>query len=596
MGLMTRLSNIIKKDFTLDYQAQDKDAAFLLFDVFHADESWAKIEELSALTPDLARAILAESGRVASQVLAPLNEIGDTYGCEWNDGEVTTPPGFKEGFSELTQGGWLGLSGNPAFGGQGMPKSLGCLVEEMFWAANSSLYLYGTLTVGACLCLDAHGSAEQKQTYLEKLYSGEWTGAMALTEAHSGTDLGIMRTKAEPQADGSYSITGTKIFITGGEHDMVDNIVHLTLARIPDGPAGSKGISLFIVPKYLPNADGSLGDRNTMGSGSLEHKMGIRGSATSVINYDGAKGFLLGEEHQGLAGMFTMMNYERLSVGLQGLGSADLAYQLSARYARDRIQGRSVTGPQNPNAAADSILVHPDVRRMLLTQRAYAEGCRAFALYVGMQLDEAKYNNNERAGRISELLTPVVKAFLTDKGLDGAVMGQQVLGGHGFIKEWGLEQIVRDARIGQIYEGANGIQALDLVGRKIMRDGGGLMLEVIEDMKASNVDGAYKIELVEACDRLARSTQSIVARGKDDPHLPGAVSVDYLDMVGMTMCAWVWALMASCAPEDDFGVAKKATARYFYDRLLPKTLGLERSIEAEADAVMEMPQALFSPA
>lgn len=596
MGLMTRLSNIIKKDFTLDYQAQDKDAAFLLFDVFHADESWAKIEEFSALTPDLARAILAESGRVASQVLAPLNEIGDTYGCEWNDGEVTTPPGFKEGFSELTQGGWLGLSGNPAFGGQGMPKSLGCLVEEMFWAANSSLYLYGTLTVGACLCLDAHGSAEQKQTYLEKLYSGEWTGAMALTEAHSGTDLGIMRTKAEPQADGSYSITGTKIFITGGEHDMVDNIVHLTLARIPDGPAGSKGISLFIVPKYLPNADGSLGDRNTMGSGSLEHKMGIRGSATSVINYDGAKGFLLGEEHQGLAGMFTMMNYERLSVGLQGLGSADLAYQLSARYARDRIQGRSVTGPQNPNAAADSILVHPDVRRMLLTQRAYAEGCRAFALYVGMQLDEAKYNNNERAGRISELLTPVVKAFLTDKGLDGAVMGQQVLGGHGFIKEWGMEQIVRDARIGQIYEGANGIQALDLVGRKIMRDGGGLMLEVIEDMKASNVDGAYKIELVEACDRLARSTQSIVARGKDDPHLPGAVSVDYLDMVGMTMCAWVWALMASCAPEDDFGVAKKATARYFYDRLLPKTLGLERSIEAEADAVMEMPQALFSPA
>ena len=596
MSLMTRLSISTQKDFTLDYQAQDKDAAFLLFDVFHADESWAKIEEFSALTPDLARAILAESGRVASQVLAPLNEIGDTYGCEWNDGEVTTPPGFKEGFSELTQGGWLGLSGNPAFGGQGMPKSLGCLVEEMFWAANSSLYLYGTLTVGACLCLDAHGSAEQKQTYLEKLYSGEWTGAMALTEAHSGTDLGIMRTKAEPQSDGSYSITGTKIFITGGEHDMVDNIVHLTLARIPDGPAGSKGISLFIVPKYLPNADGSLGDRNTMGSGSLEHKMGIRGSATSVINYDGAKGFLLGEEHQGLAGMFTMMNYERLSVGLQGLGSADLAYQLSARYARDRIQGRSVTGPQDPNAAADSILVHPDVRRMLLTQRAYAEGCRAFALYVGMQLDEAKFNNNERAGRISELLTPVVKAFLTDKGLDGAVMGQQVLGGHGFIKEWGMEQIVRDARIGQIYEGANGIQALDLVGRKIMRDGGGLMLEVIEDMKASNVDGAYKIELVEACDRLARSTQSIVARGKDDPHLPGAVSVDYLDMVGMTMCAWVWALMASCAPEDDFGVAKRATARYFYDRLLPKTLGLERSIEAEADAVMEMPQALFSPA
>jgi alkylation response protein AidB-like acyl-CoA dehydrogenase len=444
--------------------------------------------------------------------------------------------------------------------------------------------------------LDAHGSAEQKKTYLEKLYSGQWTGAMALTESHSGTDLGIMRTKAEPQADGSYSITGTKIFITGGEHDMAENIVHLTLARIPGGPGGSKGISLFVVPKFLPNSDGSLGERNAMASGSLEHKMGIKGSATSVINYDGATGFLLGGEHQGLAGMFTMMNYERLSVGLQGLGAADLAYQLSARYAKDRVQGRSVAGPQSPDAPADSILVHPDVRRMLLTQRAYAEGCRAFALYVGLQLDEAKYNNNARAGKISELLTPVVKAFLTDKGLEGAVMGQQVLGGHGFVKEWGMEQIVRDARIGQIYEGTNGIQALDLVGRKIMRDGGALMVELLEEMKAAQVDKAYQAELVEACERLARSTRSVVARAKEDAHLPGAVSVDYLELVGMTMCAWVWALMASKAPADDFGVAKKATARFYYDRLLPKTLGLERSIEAEAGAVMEMPQNLFSPA
>jgi len=563
-------------------------------EVFDVQKSWSEIEAFRELSSDLIKAVVAEGGRLASEVMAPLNEVGDAHGCELNDGEVTTPPGFKEAFAQLTQGGWLGLSGNPAFGGQGMPKSVAGLVEEMFWAANSSLFLYGSLTVGACLSIDAHGSAEQKNTYLEKLYSGQWTGAMALTESHAGTDLGMMRTKAEPQADGSYKITGTKIFITSGEHDMAENIVHLTLARIVDGPKGTKGISLFIVPKFLPNEDGSLGPRNGWASGSLEHKMGINGSATSVINYDGAKGFLLGEEHQGLGAMFTMMNYERLSVGLQGLGAGDLAYQHSARYAQDRIQGRAATGAQNPDAEADSLLVHPDVRRMLLTQRAYVDGCRAFAFFAGMQLDVAKHKGDEQADRFGQLLTPVVKAFLTDKGLEGAVMAQQVLGGHGYVKEWGVEQIVRDARIAQIYEGANGIQALDLAGRKVVRDGGKTLTELLDVLAQYEIDPEHQTQVTEAFARLLRASQSMVARSNEDANLPGAVSSDFLDLMGMTLCAWAWGVMAHQAGNDDFGLAKKQTARFFFARLLPRTLGLEQSILANSDVLMDMPEALFN--
>ena len=577
----------------MDYQVQQRDIEFLLDDVFDVQKTWQQVDAFADLSPDVVKAIIAEGGRVAAEVMAPLNESGDSEGCHWHDGEVTTPKGFAPAFAEIAQGGWLGLSGNPQFGGQGMPKSLGCLIEEMFWSANSSLYLYGTLTVGACLCIDAHGTPEQKALYLPKLYSGEWTGAMALTESHAGTDLGIMRTKAELQSDGSYTITGQKIFITSGEHDLADNIVHLTLARLPDAPLGSKGISLFIVPKFLPNTDGSIGERNGWSSGSLEHKMGINGSATSVINYDGAQGFILGEENQGLAAMFTMMNYERLSVGLQGLGAAQLAYQHSANYARERIQGRAPTGPENPDAVADSLLAHPDVRRMLLTQRAYAEGCRALGFYVGLQLDLAKYANDARAERIGELLTPVVKAFLTDRGLDCAVLGQQVLGGHGYVKEWGMEQIVRDARIGQIYEGTNGVQAIDLVGRKVLRDGGSTLKELLAEISATAVAEEFVQPLAEACRRLASATDSVVSRSKHDANLAGAVSVDFLDFVGLTLCAWMWARMASCAPNDDFGAAKRATARYFYARLLPQTLGLEHSIKAEADAVMSLPPSSF---
>lgn len=578
----------------MDYIARERDADFLMNEVFDVQKSWSEIEAYQEFSADLIKAVVAEGGRLASQVMAPLNEVGDAHGCELKDGEVTTPPGFKEAFAELTQGGWLGLSGNPAFGGQGMPKSVAGLIEEMFWAANSSLFLYGSLTVGACLSIDAHGSAEQKNTYLEKLYSGQWTGAMALTESHAGTDLGMMRTKAEPQADGSYNITGTKIFITSGEHDMAENIVHLTLARIVDAPKGTKGISLFIVPKFLPGEDGSLGPRNGWASGSLEHKMGINGSATSVINYDGAKGFLLGEEHQGLGAMFTMMNYERLSVGLQGLGAGDLAYQQSARYAQDRIQGRAATGAQNSDAEADSLLVHPDVRRMLLTQRAYVDGCRAFAFYAGMQLDAAKHKGDEQADRFGQLLTPVVKAFLTDKGLEGAVMAQQILGGHGYVKEWGVEQIVRDARVAQIYEGANGIQALDLAGRKVVRDGGKTLAELLDVLSQFEIDPEHRSEVEDAFARLLKACQFLVVRSNEDANLPGAVSSDFLDLIGMTLCAWAWGVMSCQAGDDDFGTVKKQTARFFFARLLPKTLGLEHSILANSDVVMDMPDALFN--
>ncbi|MCZ6459771.1 MAG: acyl-CoA dehydrogenase family protein, partial [Gammaproteobacteria bacterium] len=422
----------------LEYQPPQRDFEFLLFELFKVQERWTRIPAFAEFGEDLTRAVLIEGGRLAQEVMAPLNQSGDEEGCRWDDGVVTVPEGFKGAYDEIANGGWLGFSGNPDYEGQGMPKVLGCLLEEMFWAANTSLYLYGTLSVGASICIDAHGSEEQKATYLPQLYSGRWSGAMALTEPHAGTDLGILRTKALPAADGSYRITGTKIFITSGEHELSENIVHLVLAKLPDAPAGSRGISLFIVPKFLLKEDGSLGERNGVASGSIEHKMGIRASATCVMNYDDAVGYLIGEENQGLACMFKMMNYERLSVGLQGLGAGELAYQQAATYARDRLQGRAATGPQNPAGAADSLLVHPDVRRMLLTIRTLTEAGRAFAMFVGLQLDLAKYTDNEAAERRSELLTPIAKAFLTDRGFDCAVMAQQVFGGHGYVSEWGV--------------------------------------------------------------------------------------------------------------------------------------------------------------
>ena len=577
----------------LEYRPPERDFEFLLFELYKVQESWQAIPAFADFSDDVVRAVLTEGGKLAADVMAPLNQSGDEQGCRWEDGEVYTPSGFKEAYGQIASGGWMGLSGNPEFEGQGMPKQLGCLIEEMFWGSNTGLYLYCTLTVGATICIDTHGSPEQKALYLPKLYSGTWTGAMSLTEPHAGTDLGIMRTRAELTGDGTYRLTGTKIFITSGEHDVAENIVHLVLAKLPGAPSGSRGISLFIVPKYLPTADGEPGERNALASGSIEHKMGIKGSATSVMNFDGAVGYLIGQENQGLACMFTMMNYERLSVGIQGLGAGELAYQQAAAYARERLQGRSPLGPRNPDASADSLLVHPDVRRMLLTVRTLTEGGRAFALFVGMQLDLGKYANDAEAEALAELLTPVAKAFLSDRGFDCAVIAQQVFGGHGYVKEWGVEQIVRDVRIAQIYEGANGIQALDLVGRKILRDGGKILRTLTDLMAKSEIPTQFQIRLNEALNRLTRATTSIIDRAPDDPELAGAVSTDYLDLLGYTLYAWLWARMAGAAPDDEFGAAKVHCAEFYFARLLPKTHGLEASINAESSVVMQLPDAAF---
>jgi len=460
-----------------EYKAPLRDMRFVLNEVFEADKLWSSLAGLEgAVDVETAEAILEECGKIASQVLAPINREGDEVGSTWKDGEVTAAPGFKDAYQTYCDAGLNGLGGNPDFGGMGMPKTLVGQVEEMIQGANMSFGLAPMLTAGACLSLNAHGSDELKEKYLPNMYSGQWAGAMDLTEPHAGTDLGIIRTKAEPQADGSYNITGTKIFITWGEHDMAENIIHLVLAKLPDAPAGPKGISLFLVPKFMVNEDGSLGERNAMGCGSIEHKMGIKGSATCVMNFDGAKGWLVGEENKGLACMFTMMNYERLGVGIQGIGAAEASYQNAVEYARDRIQSRAPTGAVAKDKAADPIIVHPDVRRMLLTSRAFTEGGRAFSTYVAKWLDIAKFSDNEdekkHADAMLALLTPVAKAFLTDNALESAVACQQVFGGHGFIREWGQEQYVRDIRITQIYEGTNGIQALDLIGRKVVANNG----------------------------------------------------------------------------------------------------------------------------
>ena len=525
--------------------------------------------------------------------MAPLNQEGDRQGCQWDAGAVTAPAGFKAAFEQLARGGWLGISGNPHYGGQGMPKLLGCLLEEMFWSANTNLFLYGALSTGASICIDTHGSEAQKRLYLPKLYSGEWTGAMDLTEAHAGTDLGIIRTRAEHAGDGTYRITGTKIFITSGEHDLSDNIVHLVLAKLPGAPPGTRGISLFIVPKFIPAADGSPGVRNSVFSGSIEHKMGINGSSTNVMNHDSALGYLIGPENAGLACMFAMMNHERLSVGMQGLGAGELAYQQASRYARDRLQGRAPTGPQNPDGAADSLLVHPDVRRMLLTIRAYTEAGRAFAVFVGLNLDRGKYAGDRDCLALSEMLTPIAKAFLSDKGFECAVLAQQVFGGHGFIKEWGVEQIVRDARIAQIYEGANGVQALDFAARKVCRDGGRMLYALIDRMAATPVAEQFREPLHQALTRLRSATERLVGGAREDPNLPGAVSTDFLELAGHTIFAWLWARMARAAGDDEFGRAKRQTAKFFYARLLPRTLALEASVLADSETVMGMAESAF---
>ena len=578
----------------LTYTPPTEDMAFLLFDVFDVDSQWANSAELREVDKELATAVLAEAAKLAEDLL-PLYQESDA-GARWRDGAVTAPAGFREAFAELAGGGWFGVRGNPEYGGQGLPTAITVLLEEMFWGANTNLYLYGALTTGAALCIDAHADEATKKAFLPQLYSGNWTGAMALTEAHAGTDLGLIRTKATPTADGAYAIAGTKIFITSGEHDLAENIVHLVLAKLPDAPAGNRGISLFLVPKMLPD-----GTRNAFASGAIEHKMGIRGSATSVINYEDAKGWLIGEPNQGLAAMFTMMNHARLSVGIQGLGLTELALQSATAYARERLQGRAPSGPVNPDGPADSILVHPDVRRMLLTQRAFAEGGRALGVYVAALLDQAKYATNagerETAQRRVDLLTPVVKAFLTDRGMECVLLAQQVFGGHGYIVEHGIEQVVRDMRITQIYEGANGIQALDFAARKVLRDGGAALRELLEDMRREVGDDEFSAPLAAALETVRRSAEGLGAGARQDPDLAGAVATDFLELTGLTVFAWLWAKMARAAAAESANsgtqLNKRETARFFYAKLLPKTVALEQTIKAGAESVMALPLEAF---
>ena len=588
-----------------DYAAPLRDMRFVMFELFDAEALWAKFPGTAETTRELAEAVLEESAKISGEVIAPLNRSGDEEGVHWNDGVVTTPKGFKEAFKLFGEGGWIGLSGDPAYGGQGMPKLLGLMCEEMLSSANVAFALYPGLSIGAALSILAHGSEEQKSFYLPRLYSGEWAGVMCLTESHAGSDLGIIRTKAEPRADGSYSITGSKIFITGGEQDLTDNIVYLVLAKLPDAPPGTKGISLFIVTKFAHDANGKLGTRNAVRCGSIEHKMGIHASSTCVMNFDGATGYLVGEPHKGMSYMFTMMNYERLGVGLQGLGCGERSYQGALKYARERLQGR-VPGSK---AVADPIIVHPDVRRMLMTQKAYTEGGRAFAAYVGLQLDTAKFGDGEvqeNAEDMVALLTPIAKAFLTDKGFDTTVLGQQIFGGHGYVREWGMEQLVRDARIAQIYEGTNGIQAMDFIGRKVLGNGGKFLLEMREEIAAfCNVAGSADMHefiapLQDAVKTLETTTFGIIEKAQSDMNSAGAAAVEYLHLFAHVMYAYMWArtaqiaLQKSAQDSDGFYAAKLHTARFFMQHCLPQVDSLAKSIATGADSIMALKPEQFA--
>lgn len=590
-----------------DYQAPLRDMRFVLNEVFDAPKLWQALPALAEVVDaETADAILEEAGKITANSIAPLNRSGDEEGCRWDGGAVSTPAGYREAYQLYAEGGWVGVGGDPAFGGMGMPKVISAQVEEMMNSASLAFGLYPMLTSGACLSIYAHASEELKQKYLPNMYAGVWSGSMCLTEPHAGTDLGIIRTKAEPQADGSYKVSGTKIFITGGEHDLTDNIIHLVLAKLPDAPAGSRGISLFLVPKVLVNDDGSLGERNSLSCGSIEHKMGIQASATCVMNFDGATGWMVGEPNKGLAAMFTMMNYERLGVGIQGLATGERSYQSAIEYARERIQSRAPTGPVAQNKAADPIIVHPDVRRMLLTMKALNEGGRAFSSYVALQLDIAKFSDDEAARQRAEaqvaLLTPVAKAFLTDMGLETTVHGQQVFGGHGFIREWGQEQLVRDCRITQIYEGTNGIQALDLVGRKIVGSGGTMYQAFVDEIRAFVASaGADLREFTEplkaALDNLDELTAWVIDQAKANPNEIGAASVEYLHVFGYTAYAYMWARMAAVAlakqGEGDFYQSKLGTARFYFARLLPRIHSLTASVKAGSESLYLLDAAQF---
>ncbi|MEG2358161.1 acyl-CoA dehydrogenase C-terminal domain-containing protein [Acinetobacter sp.] len=587
------------------YNAPLKDMDFILNDVFKADEFWQANENLAHLDMATANAILEEMAKFSKNVILDLNRTADEAGgAQFSNGAVTTPAGFKEAFKQFAEGGWVGLGASEEWGGQGMPKMLTVLADEMIWSANPSFMLYPLLTVGAGMALNDRASQAQKETYLPKMYSGEWSGTMCLTEPHSGTDLGIIKTKAEPNADGSFNVTGTKIFITSGEHDLCENIIHLVLAKTPNAPAGSRGISLFIVPKFLVNADGSLGERNAVAAGSIEHKMGIKGSATCVMNFDGAQGYMVGNENEGLAAMFVMMNYERLSMGIQGIGAAEYAYQNAAQYATDRLQGRAATGAKTPAKPADSILVHGDVRRMLLNIRANNEASRAFAVYVGQQLDITKFSTDEEAVRKANdrvaLLTPIAKAYLTDKALDSTLEAQMCFGGHGYIREWGMEQCIRDLRIAQIYEGTNGVQAIDLIGRKTTKCNGAFIAEYIAEIRefAAGLEDALAIKaaVLTVCGELEALTQFVVEQSKADPDFSNSVAVDYLHAVGLLSFTYMHARISKAAqPKPEaFFQNKLVLAQYFAAKVLPDLAARTQRIKAGAVLVMQLPEEYFT--
>lgn len=587
------------------YNAPLKDMDFILNDVFKADEFWQSHENLAHIDRVTATAILEEMAKFSKNIILDLNRSADEEGgAQFKNGEVTTPKGFKEAFKQFAEGGWVGLGADEEWGGQNMPKMLTVLADEMIWSTNPSFMLYPLLTVGAGMALNDRASQQQKETFLPKMYTGEWSGTMCLTEPHSGTDLGIIKTKAEPKADGSYDITGTKIFITSGEHDLCENIIHLVLAKTPNSPAGSRGISLFIVPKFLVNTDGSLAERNTVAAGSIEHKMGIKGSSTCVMNFDAATGYMVGNENEGLAAMFVMMNYERLSMGIQGIGAAEYAYQNAAQYATDRLQGRATTGAKSPEKPADSILVHGDVRRMLLNVRANNEASRAFAVYVGQQLDITKFSHDAAAVKKANdrvaLLTPIAKAYLTDTALQATLDAQMVFGGHGYIREWGMEQCIRDLRISQIYEGTNGIQAIDLIGRKTVKCGGAFMGEYLAEIRdfAANLDDALAIKTttLNVCQQLEALTQFIVAQAKIQPDLQSSVAVDYLHAVGLLSFVYMFARISQAAQSksEPFYQNKLVLAEYYVAKVLPDLAARTQRIQSGAGLVMQFSDDYFT--
>jgi alkylation response protein AidB-like acyl-CoA dehydrogenase len=592
------------------YKAPLKDMKFVLNEVLDFSEL-SGLPGYGEVTPDLVEAILEEAAKLSENVLFPINRSGDEEGCHYENGAVRTPAGFKEAYRQFIEGGWTNTTTDPRYGGQGLPATLGFMLSEMFISANMAFSMYPGLSHGAYEALRAHGSEELKQRYLPKLGEGTWSGTMCLTEPHCGTDLGMLRTKAEPAADGSYRITGTKIFISAGEHDLTENIVHLVLARLPDAPGGTKGISLFLVPKFLPKANGEVGERNGVRCGSIEHKMGIKASATAVLNFDDATGWLVGEANKGLNAMFVMMNAARVGVAMQGLGVAETAYQSAAAYAKERIQGRSLTGPKAKDKPADPIIVHPDVRRMLMLQRSFSEGARALAYWIGTLIDVAHRSDDaerrEAADDLLQLLTPVIKAYFTDMGFESANLAIQTYGGHGYIREHGVEQLARDARITQVYEGANGIQALDLVGRKLPMKGGRpaqRLLGEISAFIATGKDDPALAEFIEplekALGRVQDSLLWLMQNAMKNPDEAGGAATDVLRLMALTAMAYMWARIAKAAHkglaagnDNEFYEAKLQTGRFFVKRVLPQTTALSHAIKSGVEPIMALKAEAF---